>query len=85
MQVPIFTIVTENSDTVHTDVVDDVIVTIKPESDVANTVNGVIEKDLLVTLVKEIVWLALVIEIVRCKVPAGKKLASPAWFAVKTH
>ena len=40
MQVPAATIVTEKPEIVHTPGVDDVNVTIKPESDVAVTVNG---------------------------------------------
>ena len=47
-QTPVVSIVTMNSDTVHTPVANDMTVTDRPESDVAVTVNGVTEKTIVV-------------------------------------
>lgn len=85
MHVPIFTIVTENSDTVHTDVVDDVKATVRFELEVAVTVNDIKEKDRLLGFVNVIACDPLVTKKVFSYGAAGYQFSLPPWLEINVH
>ena len=78
VHVPAVSIVTVNSDTVHTPVVVDVNVTVRFEFDVAVTVNGVAENDLFTGSAKVIDCVPCVMLKDPTTFVATEKLLSPA-------